>query len=134
MYGIKTFFCVFFVAMAFTACKKDNSLNINGDIQLNLQNNGTSITAAAGESILLTLQNPGDGGYDFDTPQFDGGILNLLKHVHTAPTSNNIGDYGIDTWLFVVTSSGNTALTIPATRFGNNNSQVTMFSVTIKVN
>ena len=134
MNRIRTWFCLALFTIAFAACKKDNSVNINGDIKLNLQNNGTVISAKSGQSIALTLQNPGDGGYDFDTPQFDGRILNLLKHIHIAPTSNNLGDFGTDTWLFAVTGSGNTALTITASRFGNNNSPVTMFNGTIKVN
>lgn len=96
-------------------------------VEINAQDNGKTITVLPGQSLKITLGNPGDGGYSFDAPQYDSSVLTLAEHTHTPSTTNATGDFGTDSWKFDVHNSGSTALTITATRPFEKNSPVVMF-------
>ncbi|MEO6633821.1 MAG: hypothetical protein ABIN13_18910, partial [Mucilaginibacter sp.] len=65
-----------------SSCKK-NGVSPKAIVQVDYTKNGQTISVATGQSLQLTLGNPGDGGYDFDTPQFNPLVLSLVSHTHT---------------------------------------------------
>ena len=98
---------VLFIATAIAACKKDSNKPI-----LRLSQTDTAKTAVVtqGQAVLITLSNPGDGGYEFNNWQYDASILHLDSHTHTAPASPQMmGDFGTDTWQFTSLKSGTTS-------------------------
>ncbi len=82
--------------------------------------NGKIETLAVGQKFTVTLPNPGDGGYQFDNPEYDTSLVHLDGHTHASPqTSAPMGDFGIDTWNFSVLKSGTTDLVISSSRSWN---------------
>lgn len=120
------------LCIAFTSCKKESKTGLPS-IQINAQENGKTVALAQGQSLKLTLENPADGGYAFDTPQYDSSVMSLNGHTHTPSTTNAIGDGGTDTWEFIALKSGTTALTITASRSFEPNNLVTMFTGAVSV-
>lgn len=104
-------------------------------VQVNGADNGKTISLAHGQTLKVDLGNPGDGGYTFDTPQYDASVLSLKGHTHTPPVNTNlIGDFGTDTWEFIALKSGSTSLTVTASRSFEANSTVVMYTGKISVN
>ena len=96
--------------------------------------NNSSVIASLGQVMTLTLGNPGDGGYQFNTPIYNSAVLTLTNHVHTPPTDPRIvGDFGKDTWTFTANQRGNTNLQITASQSWEPNAPSTMFSTNIAV-
>jgi predicted secreted protein len=130
--------CVLIIFIAFTicnsSCKKADNNTDRQVVQFDYSENGKTITAAQGQTLTLTLGNPGDGGYAFDTPQYNAMVLSLINHTRRAPTSNAIGDFGKETWEFKALKTGISVLNVTATRSFDKNNPVVMFSGTITVN
>jgi predicted secreted protein len=131
----KILFFVLTFIIAFTgfnaSCQKGNNMQT---VQVTAADTGKTISIAQGETIKLTLQNPGDGGYAFDAPKFDASILNLGNHAHNSPAAGNVsGNFGTDTWEFTAKSSGSTLLTVTASRSWDKAHPVTIFNGTIAV-
>ncbi len=130
--SVIAFFAIALVAIA-TSCK-NTAVNPNLPvIQLTAQDNGKTTLVSQGQLVQLTLSNPGDGGYDFDAPQYQKAVLSLKSQVHTLPTSGNIGDFGTDTWNFEALRSGPGTITVTATRGTDAGSTTVMFSGTVNV-
>jgi predicted secreted protein len=108
-------FILILLCIAFASCKKDHNTNLQ-PIEINAQQNGKTVSLAQGQVLKITLGNPGDGGYNFDTPAYNSAVLSLKGHTHTASISNAVGDFGTDTWEFSTLKSGTSELTISATR------------------
>ncbi len=91
-----------------------------------------------GQIISVTLCNPGDGGYKFDTPQYDSSILNLISHVNI-PIQSNIyppmpgGCYGNDVFKFQVLNTGTSKLNITASQPWIGGSTSNMFNATFVI-
>jgi predicted secreted protein len=84
----------------FSSCKKGDD-NTNWQVvQADYNENGKTIPVVKGQTLKLTLGNPGDGGYAFDTPKYNSAALSLTDHTHIASTSGAVGDAGKDTWEF----------------------------------
>ena len=77
-----------------TSCKKGQHNPAIPMVEINAQDNGKTITVLPGESLKITLGNPGDGGYSFDAPQYDSSVLTLAEHTHTPSTTDATGDFG----------------------------------------
>jgi len=121
-------------AVSISSCQKGQHVNLPY-VQVNGADNGKSISLAQGQTLKVDLGNPGDGGYTFDTPQYDPAVLSLKRHTHTPPANTNLtGDFGTDTWEFSALQSGNTSLTITATRSFKANSTVVIYTGKIAVN
>jgi predicted secreted protein len=103
-------------------------------VQADYSENGKTITVVKGQTLKLTLGNPGDGGYAFDTPKYNSAVLSLTDHTHIASTSGAIGDAGKDTWEFKALKNGRSTLSISATRSFDKANPVIMFSGTVVVN
>ena len=131
-----TFILVTFIAFAtsISSCKKDANNADRQIIQADYSANGKTISVVKGQSLILTLGNPGDGGYAFDAPQYNTAVLSLTNHTHIAPTSGAIGDFGKDTWEFKTIKGGNSTLSVTATRASDKTHPVVMFSGTVAVN
>jgi predicted secreted protein len=102
--------------IAVASCKKEAQV-----LKLTAADSGKTSQASTGETIMVTVANPGDGGYTFDPPKFDGSILTLVNHTHQAPANSYsqtgiVGDFGTDTWQFTAKTSGTSVLTITATQ------------------
>lgn len=53
-----------------------------------------------GQVLNLRLGDPGDGGYTFDSPAYQFGIITLSAHYHYSSPTAAVGDFGTDTWKF----------------------------------
>jgi len=131
-----TFILITFIAFAIciSSCKKSNDNTARQVVQADYSQNGKTINVTEGQSLKLTLGNPGDGGYAFDDPQYNSSVLSLANHTHIAPTSGATGDFGKDTWEFKALKGGSCILSITATRSFDKANPVVMFSGTVAVN
>jgi len=116
-----------------SACKKAEDAPLPAELKITAQQNGQPVALAKGQTLDITLQNPGDGLYTFDTPQYDATVLRFVDHLHQSPGNNNVGNFGTDSWDFVAIKSGSTTLTITATRNTESGSMVTMLSNPVSV-
>jgi predicted secreted protein len=121
-------------AVSVSSCKKGQRVNLPY-VQVNGADNGKTISLAQTQTLKVNLVNPGDGGYTFDTPQYDASILSLKSHTQAPPANTNlIGDFGTDTWEFIALKSGSTSLTVTASRSFEANSTVVIYTGKIAVN
>jgi len=117
-----------------SSCKK-NGVSPKGMVQVDYTKNGQTIALTKGQSLQLTLNNPADGGYAFDAPQFNSQILTLVSHAHTNPGANApVGYAGTDTWEFKALAAGESTLTVTATRPFDKNNPATIFSGKVTAN
>ena len=107
------------------------------NLELISTDSGKSFNVTGGQSIKVTLSNPGDGGYTFDSPIYDNTILQLVNNRHIDPVIDTVnpimGNFGSDYWEFVAIKSGNTNLKITASRSWVGGGTATMFSANITV-
>jgi hypothetical protein len=117
---------------ALASCKKDSNSNLPG-IKLSVTDSAKTISVSPGQTISITLGNPGDGGYQFNTWQYNAGVLHLDSHTHANPANpmSMVGDFGTDTWQFTPLSSGTSLFKITASR--GTTDVVTMFNGKISV-
>jgi predicted secreted protein len=117
MRNYKGLLLLLFVAALFAivSCKKDTtSANI---INLTAADAGKTVAVSSGQTVSLTLGNPGDGGYVFDAPQCDTTVLHLNKHTFTPPANSLlVGAAGSDTFEFMPLKKGISTLAITASR------------------
>jgi len=121
------------LAASSSACKKADDAPVPAELKITVQQNGQAVALVQGQTLDITLQNPGDGLYSFDAPKYDATVLRFVDHLHQGPTNNNVGNYGTDSWDFVAIKSGSTTLTINATRGSDTSSSVTMLSNPVSV-
>lgn len=121
--------------LAVTACSKDKAETPHTDVakKLTSVDAGKTASVTQGQSLTLTLVNPGDGGYEFDNPQFSSSVLTLVDHTHQAGNVNMIGDFGTDTWKFIANGKGTTTLEVTASRSWEKGMNVSIFSGQIAV-
>jgi predicted secreted protein len=134
----KPIFTIIFL-IAFTglinSCKKGRSDPNPSSVEVTGQDNGKTIAISTGESLELTLGNPGDGGYTFDAPQYNSAVLSLKSHTRSLPKASTIdGNFGTDTWEFRPLTTGTTSVTITATRGSDKTSTIVIFTGSIAVN
>ena len=116
-----------------SACRKSEETPVPAELKITAQQNGQPVTLAKGQTLDITLQNPGDGLYSFDMPQYDATILRFVDHLHQGPTNNNVGNFGTDSWDFVAIKAGSTTLTITATRGTEAGTTVTVLSNQVSI-
>jgi predicted secreted protein len=121
---------VLLIATAIISCKKDSNKAI---LRLSQVDTAKTAIVAQGQSVLITVNNPGDGGYEFNEWQYDASILHLDSHTHAAPTNaSSVGSFGTDTWQFTSLKSGTTSVKLTASR--GSVDVITIFNDKIKVN
>jgi predicted secreted protein len=118
------------ILFAIASCKKDA---VSGKtLTLTVADSGKTLSVVNGEKILVTLGNPGDGGFTFNAWQYNSAILALDSHTRNYPPANSpVGDFGSDTWQFTAIKNGTSTLKITATQ--SPVETVTMFNGSIKV-
>jgi predicted secreted protein len=121
-------------SICISSCKKGNENTTRQVVQADDSENGKTINVVTGQSLKLTLVNPGDSGYAFDNPQYNSAVLSLTDHTHIAPTSGALGDFGKDTWEFKALRSGSSTLSVTATRSSDKVNPLVMFSGNVAVN
>jgi predicted secreted protein len=103
-------------------------------LTLTSKDNGKTFTILKEQMATITLCNPGDGGYQFDTPQYDSSVLQLTSHTNIPinnPTGYVGGCYGNDVFEFKASNAGSSKLVITASR--GTTDIINMFSATIVV-
>lgn len=120
------------VVATIVSCKKDNTQPANANIKLTVTDTGKVVAVSKGQTISITLGNPGDGGYSFNNWQYDNTILTLKSHTHINPTTSNlIGDFGSDVWVFSAIKTGTSTMLLTASR--GTTSTITSFNGTVSV-
>jgi len=113
------------------SCHKDQNTGDKNIVkQLTAADAGSTASVTMGQTLSLTLGNPGDGGYQFNNPQYKTSVLTLQSHTRQNGTSN-IGDFGKDTWTFTAKGSGTTTLEVTASR--GSTGTISLFSNQISV-
>ncbi len=123
----------FFIFVSFAICSHVYA----SSLELVSTDSGKSFNVTGGQTIKVTLSNPGDGGASFDAPIYDNTILQLVNNRHINPVINTanpvVGNFGSDYWEFVAIKSGNTNLKITASQPWSGGGTTTMFSANITV-
>jgi predicted secreted protein len=85
---------------------------------LSVQDKGQVFQVKLGESFLVSLPNPGSGGYVVqDTPEFDAEVLILQKMEKRPPSDpHREGDFGTLEWTFRAKKEGFSVLIVRASR------------------
>lgn len=125
--------CVFtvFVVYGVDYIKKSRDEAINIDMSQKDQ----IINASIDKNIILTLPNPGSGGYNFEDPIYDNTIIKEVSHTHKDPGDKNmVGNFGEDIWTFETIKKGRTDLTINISRPWENGESENYYNITILVN
>lgn len=107
----------------------------NKTIDLDAKDNKKTISLHVGESLRITLTNPGDGGYQFAQPQYNNSLINQVKHEHISPkeTAQMVGNFGSDYWVFKAIKSGETSLSIDIFRPWEQYQQINTFKIDLKI-
>lgn len=105
-------------------------------VKVTSDDNNKTVTLTTKDTLQITLDNPGDGGYTFQDPTFDATALQSEGHTHQDPTQSSttspiVGNFGTDTWTFQPLKAGQSTLTITAKRTASGE---TITSLTIQVN
>lgn len=124
---IYNFTCII-ACLAIMACHKDKNMGDKSIVkQLTAADAGSTTSVTIGQTISLTLGNPGDGGYQFNNPQYNTSVLTLVSHQeHVGVHQGLIGDFGKDIWTFTAKGSGTTTLEVTAHRASTET--ISMFS------
>ncbi|WP_183575972.1 protease inhibitor I42 family protein [Mucilaginibacter sp. X5P1] len=102
--------------IALASCKKDNNAQ-QPALRLSVADTGKTLSVAKGQTIAITISNPGDGGFTYNAWQYDATVLHLDSHVYTATANPTlIGDFGKDTWQFSSLQNGTSILKLTATQ------------------
>lgn len=96
------------------------------------QDNNTTITVIAGDSINLTLKDYGDGGYQWNITNIDEQILRLDNNFNW-DSSGMLGDFGNDTWIFTTLGGGETTLSLECRQLWDGGDTTATMTVTIRI-
>lgn len=126
------FVFLFFAGLWFATGREDYTPQT---IALTDKDNATTLTIKKGQLFTLTLPDHIDGGYRFDTIQYDAAIITLQKHAEDPPAPNSPpGRAGTGTWVFIALKKGKTAVRVNATRPWKGGGTVTVFENNVMVN
>jgi predicted secreted protein len=103
------------------------------DLVITNKDNDRAFRVNVGQKIILNLRDPGGGGYNFLTPEYDQGILKMVgeRHISRAEPPR-MGDFGRMVYEFQALQKGKTSLVIPIKRPWEKQSE-TYLRVTISV-
>jgi len=113
------------VAIALIATGTVIGVNLSSQLQKKLStpniiflteaDNNTIVSLKTGDTLNLTLQDFGDGGYVWGIVQVDERILSQTNQF-TWGSSGLLGDFGKDTWVFTAVQTGSTLLELRCQR------------------
>jgi predicted secreted protein len=103
------------------------------ELVITKKENGRNFKMQVGQKLTLNLRDPGGGGYNFLTPEYDQGILKMVgdRHIPRAEPPR-MGDFGRQVYEFEAIKEGQTALVVPIKRPWEKQSE-TFLKVTIAV-
>ena len=84
-------------------------------VYINADANDTTISVKKGDTVNLTLQDYGDGGYVWTVTRIDEKLLFQTDQFNWG-SSGMLGDFGKDTWVFTATQTGSTTLSLECKR------------------
>lgn len=93
---------------------------------------GTTVTIRAGDSLRLTLQDYGDGGYSWNITGRDATRLALTSSDHVNG-SGRIGDFGSNLWLFTALQPGTSSLEMVCARPWNQSDVCATFTINVVI-
>ena len=126
------FFATLFIAGLWFA----KALRSDGRQVTALTENDAGKTLAIKKDMLFTLTLPDhvDGGYRFDSIQYNRAVVSLQKHTNNPPSSNSApGRSGTGTWQFITKGLGQTTIKVTATRPWKGGGTVTVFENKVMV-
>jgi predicted secreted protein len=86
---------------------------------LTIADMNTTVSLKKGDTLNLTLQDYGDGGYVWTITQTDEALLKQVNQF-TWGSSGMLGDFGQDTWVFTAANTGSMTLKLECARgFGD---------------
>jgi len=77
---------------------------------------GQTVTLQVGEKLVLSLRNPGSGGYDVLSPVFDDQVLTLLSRRDIPPNRTRPGWFGRIEFTWEARRPGETGVTVNIAR------------------
>jgi len=91
-------------------------------VYINTDANDTTVSVKKGDTVNLTLQDYGDGGYVWMITSIDEKLLYQTNQFNWG-SSGMLGDFGKDTWVFTATQTGSITLGLECQRpFGEKDS------------
>ena len=104
-------------------------------LRLDLDREGSAAAALKpGETLLLTVRDPGAGGYQFSGASFDPAVLRLDKFWTEPPNDPKPGDFGTAYFVFTALKEGSTTVEIRIRRPWEKNSAPELYrSVPVSV-
>ena len=106
---------------------KNIAVNINAD------SNGTTISIRKGDTVNLTLQDYGDGGYSWTIVTLNEQLIKKESEQLNWGSTGMLGDFGKDTWIFIALNTGSTTLKLECARPFNTTDIAQTFVVTINI-
>lgn len=107
------------------------------DLDLTVSDSNKTFEVVKGQMIIITLCNPGDGGYQFDAPKYDSSILSLTSHtnvpIYRSDPYLTGGCYGNDVFKFQALNIGTAKLEITASQGWSGGDKANMFNSTFIV-
>jgi len=98
--------------LALTACGSDAEPAEGGrTIDLTAEDSGSSVEAAVGDEIVITLESNVTTGFAWTlVTEPESEVLDLVDSEYVAPDTDLVGAGGEEVWTFVATGEGTTAL------------------------
>lgn len=136
---------VLVLALGMTACSKaadepvettSTAVVAGKTIDLDEAADGTTVQAAAGDKILLTLGSNPSTGYAWEvTTEPDAAVLKVDPSKYNEPDSDAIGAGGTEVWHMTAVGAGTTTLMLTSVPPGRILDDVILatFTVTVKV-
>ena len=98
--------------LGLTACGSDAEPAEGGrTIDLTAEDSGSSVEAAVGDEIVITLESNVTTGFAWTlVTEPESEVLDLVDSEYVAPDTDLVGAGGEEVWTFVATGEGTTAI------------------------
>jgi inhibitor of cysteine peptidase len=94
---------------------------------------GSTIKLNKGDTLKLSLNDYGDGGYSWVITSQDKAKLSLVSSNHVNGSADALGDFGTDVWTFKAITPGTSTLTLACQRPWATNDTCARFSIQVVV-
>jgi predicted secreted protein len=95
--------------------EKPMNKQTSSTVSINADANDTIVSVKKGDTVNLTLQDYGDGGYVWTITRIDEKLLFQTDQFNWG-SSGMLGDFGKDTWVFTAAQTGTTTLSLECIR------------------
>jgi len=104
-----------------------------GDVEISAEDNGSQVTLAVGQTLVLSLESNPTTGYEWEMAEMDEAILKETLHEYKSYWVFLIGSGGKDIWRFRAEAEGKTTLTLNYRRSWEEAEPIQTFSVEVVV-